>query len=1353
MTEAAKHNMPTDYPIGVFTSVFNGQERFLADHIIQGRKILPGMGYLEISRAAVERSVNPSDDYMIVLKDSLFMTALLVDDVEREVTVSVYPGANGEFGVEVSTDQGVHFQTKVLIKKKETPAPVDIDTIRADCQVLGPDRDSFYATFRSRDVYLGPSHLGVQEIHLGEQQGFVRVAISGSSKRGMVMDPGMLDSIIQGGVAMSDDPEAEVVPFAVVQTEIFRPLTDEMYVWMQKTAQGLDYTVFDEKGELIVIITGFLTAEIDLNKGDQLVFYKPEWKEQQDTDTKDLPRHTIEADGDFNRLVHTVFNKARSLITDKAEESVLQVRIPEANSHLKGIVGALKTVSQEYSKLHYEVIAGGQRVDLGYTFTEMSTAPMHQWEDGAHILITGGLGGIGRIIVDDISRNSTGGKLILVGSSELNDERQAYIDEVKARGTDVVYARTDITDKAQVEALIKEYPSITGIIHGSGTLKDAMITSKDEAEINAVMAPKVQGLEYLDHASADLPLSFFVALSSVAGTLGNSGQIDYAAANAFMDAYMHERASKVAATQRSGRSISINWPLWDSAGMQIDEETKDNLLRTFKIKPLPAEEGMVALKQVIASEHTQLAVVFGVKKSIAPMFEPKKAAPKKAKPKAASGDADKLARAILQEVRKQTIAHLKLKNKNIEDTADWAEFGFDSILMSSFVNRFNSAFGLNLMPTVMFEATNMLAFSEFLAENHAEEMEKQLAASEKAKSSNKAVEESKVELTLEEPELEEPDDSGISAFAQTYKKSFKSVVNYREEDVAIIGMSCSIAGARNAEEFWDVLNEGKCMVSTIPEDRWDWRDYPGVANFGTFIEDVDKFDALFFGISPAEAMYMNPEQRLMMQYVWHCLEDAGYGGDELKGTNTGLFMGCGPSGYAQVLEGLPILAYSATGTVASVGPNRISYLMDWHGPSHPIDTACSSALVALHRGVECIRKGQCDQVVAGGINLLLSVNGFISFSKSGMLAADGRCKTFSNKADGYVRGEGVGVLLIKSLKAALADGDKIHAVVKGTAENHGGRTTSLTAPNPKAQAAVIKAAVKDAGIDFSRVSYIECHGTGTELGDPVEIRGLRTVVKDLMGDEEITHTCKLGSIKSNIGHLEYGAGAVGLVKVILQIKHRRIAQSLFCEELNPYIDLKGTPFQIAQQASDWVIPEGQTRIAGVSSFGFGGVNSHIILEEYREPEDNALMDDSPQLFVLSARSEDVLFEYAKQYRDFIKQVDASPDMLRNIAYTMQVGRAEQAERLVFVASTLEEWAEQLDVYIEDKGKTLGSNVFRGSVYANAADNIELGDTDAGVEYIKQLVAANEAEKLAELWVKGTKVDWFSLHKTPEIEAK
>jgi polyketide synthase PksN len=370
-----------------------------------------------------------------------------------------------------------------------------------------------------------------------------------------------------------------------------------------------------------------------------------------------------------------------------------------------------------------------------------------------------------------------------------------------------------------------------------------------------------------------------------------------------------------------------------------------------------------------------------------------------------------------------------------------------------------------------------------------------------------------------------------------------------------------------------------------------------------------------------------------------------------------------------------------------------------------------------------------------------------------MLAADGRCKTFSNKADGYVRGEGVGVLLIKSLKAALADGDKIHAVVKGTAENHGGRTTSLTAPNPKAQAAVIKAAVKDAGIDFSRVSYIECHGTGTELGDPVEIRGLRTVVKDLMGDEEITHTCKLGSIKSNIGHLEYGAGAVGLVKVILQIKHRRIAQSLFCEELNPYIDLKGTPFQIAQQASDWVIPEGQTRIAGVSSFGFGGVNSHIILEEYREPEDNALMDDSPQLFVLSARSEDVLFEYAKQYRDFIKQVDASPDMLRNIAYTMQVGRAEQAERLVFVASTLEEWAEQLDVYIEDKGKTLGSNVFRGSVYANAADNIELGDTDAGVEYIKQLVAANEAEKLAELWVKGTKVDWFSLHKTPEIEAK
>lgn len=315
-----------------------------------------------------------------------------------------------------------------------------------------------------------------------------------------------------------------------------------------------------------------------------------------------------------------------------------------------------------------------------------------------------------------------------------------------------------------------------------------------------------------------------------------------------------------------------------------------------------------------------------------------------------------------------------------------------------------------------------------------------------------------------------------------------------------------------------------------------------------------------------------------------------------------------------------------------------------------------------------------------------------------MLAEDGKCKTFSDKANGYVRGEGIGMLMLKPLKTALQDGNTIYALVKGTAENHGGRTTSLTAPNPKAQAAVIKKAVSDADIDFSRISYIECHGTGTELGDPVEVNALKMVANDLLDGEINSDTvCKLGSIKSNIGHLEYGAGIVGLIKVILQMKHKKIARSLHCDKLNPYIELKNTPFKIAQTASDWLVPSGETRIAGVSSFGFGGANAHIILEEFQETSSNQkelLEREGPHLLTMSAKNSESLINYAAQFPDFIKTLDNSDITLNRIAYTLQVGRAEMQERVVFIVNSIDEWIEQLDIFLKDKGKTYNRRIHR-----------------------------------------------------------
>ncbi|MDR3059663.1 MAG: polyketide synthase, partial [Prevotella sp.] len=652
------------------------------------------------------------------------------------------------------------------------------------------------------------------------------------------------------------------------------------------------------------------------------------------------------------------------------------------------------------------------------------------------------------------------------------------------------------------------------------------------------------------------------------------------------------------------------------------------------------------------------------------------------------------------------------------------------------------------LPTVLFENSNINEFSRYLADSYPDQFSKNLSSAKVEKQSKEQELSGQMSInTLIQK------NSGISSFAQSFKNSYKSNLDYRDKDIAIVGMSCRIAGARNSEEFWKILDQGKDMISEIPSDRWDWREYPDVRKWGSFIDGVAEFDSLFFGISPAEAIYMAPEQRLMMQYVWECIEDAGYNIDDLKGTNTGLFIGCGPSGYSNYLKSMPIEAYSATGMVPSVGPNRISFMMDWHGPSNPVETACSSALVALHRAVEAIRLGHCNHAIIGGVNLLLSPDGYISFTKSGMLCEDGRCKTFSAKANGYVRGEGVGMLMLKPLQAAIEDGNVIYAVVKGSAENHGGRSNSLTAPNPKSQAAVIKRAIEDADIDFSRFSYIECHGTGTPLGDPIEIEGLKMVASELLKNKDDKCNCKLGSIKSNIGHLEYAAGVVGLIKVILQIKHKKIVKSLHSDTINPYINLENTPFTIAQQASDWEIEPGKTRVAGVSSFGFGGVNAHVVLEEYsdktistQQNKDEDRSDPLAKLIILSAKSEESLIDYVTNFRNYIEKVDKSPITLKRIAYTLQVGRSEMPERLAFIVKSFDEWIELIDAFLASKGEIKDSRIYRGTIKSGLSNNnVELLDGKVNKDFIKQLLDSDKYDEIAQLWILGTKINWQHLY--------
>src|SRR5947199_2900542 len=391
----------------------------------------------------------------------------------------------------------------------------------------------------------------------------------------------------------------------------------------------------------------------------------------------------------------------------------------------------------------------------------------------------------------------------------------------------------------------------------------------------------------------------------------------------------------------------------------------------------------------------------------------------------------------------------------------------------------------------------------------------------------------------------------------------------------------------------------------------------------------------------------------------------------------------------------------------------MSYFLNLHGHSQPIETACSSSLIAIHRGVNAIESGQCAMAIVGGINILVSPAIHISFNKAGLLSEDGRCKPFSAQADGYGRGEGVGMLVLKKLSDAEQANDHIYGIIRGSAENHGGRTSSLTAPNPRAQADLLIAAYSKAGIDPRTVGYIEAHGTGTPLGDPIEINGLKMAFSQLIqmrGAGPIPPaTCGLGSVKSNIGHAELAAGVAGVIKVLLQMQHKTLVKSLHCEQLNPYIRLEGSPFYIVQENREWETLRDQDgnplpRRAGVSSFGFGGVNAHVVLEEYvSKPTGQSAQSllPRPALIVLSARNEERLHEQVRQLLAWLQtgmpsaMNCAATETLLDVAYTLQVGREAMEERLALQVSSLAQLNELLGRYLQEPQET--GDWYRGQV--------------------------------------------------------
>ena len=767
--------------------------------------------------------------------------------------------------------------------------------------------------------------------------------------------------------------------------------------------------------------------------------------------------------------------------------------------------------------------------------------------------------------------------------------------------------------------------------------------------------------------------------------------------------------------------------------------------------------------------------------------------------------------AFFADFREMVAQTLKIATEKIDLNLAVSEYGLSSITVTALLAEFNGRYATSVAPTVLFEFSNLRAFGDYLfsqcctqlqrtslaksAElqtNTSDCLQKQQRKETPAvnvKGSQVGALDSEMQRLWAEAEMMVPNsaagvefkdskfaenDALLPSLGRTSKNasisfglpaSLDAECAVANDSVAIVGMAGVMPQCDDLVTFWEALRYGRDLITEVPSERWNWRDYlndqdsdnPLTAiRWGGFLKQVDCFDAPFFGISPYEAKLMDPQQRLLLQVVWHVLEDAGYLASDLAGSSTGVYVGVSTSDYFELMRErhVSIDAHTATGYAHSILANRISYLFDFHGPSEAIDTSCSSSLVAVHRAVEAVQCGDCELAIAGGVNLLLTPTMHVSFAKAGMLSPDGRCKAFDQRANGYVRGEGVGAILLKPLSLALAAGDHIYAVILGSAENHGGRATSLTAPNPNAQADLLVSAYTKAGVNPATVTYIEAHGTGTPLGDPLEVTGLKKAFARLYDlhrtANEGGHHCAIGSVKANIGHLESAAGIAGVIKTVLAMQNQFLPPNPNLQRQNAYIDLEGSPFFLVSDGRHWpqLADTENTPLplrAGVSSFGFGGAYAHVILEDYAWPPGVMLPTENGirEPVLISAATGQCLDAYAKRWAAFIQNCLNTPStvkspVFRDVAFTSRIGRTSQAHRLAMLAGSFAELDALLQKFLQGVDD---ERILRSSETTDGAGNefgLMHGVTPAGNELVS---SPNDLLTLAKLWSQGHAVRW------------
>ncbi|WP_166288065.1 SDR family NAD(P)-dependent oxidoreductase [Photorhabdus stackebrandtii] len=1045
------------------------------------------------------------------------------------------------------------------------------------------------------------------------------------------------------------------------------------------------------------------------------------------------------------------------------------------------------------------------------------------------VWITGGLGGLGYQIAQYIG-TKTGAHLVLSGRSTIDANKEAQLNALRRRGIEAEYVPCDVNNREALEKtmmLIRQrFGSLCGVIHCAGVIHDALIINKTEEEIDRVISTKALAAGLMDEVTQHEPLAFFVMFSSLA-SLGNIGQIDYAAASAFLDNFAEYREDLVRQKKRSGKSLSINWPLWQESGMNVTQRMQKQMFDTFGIVPLDTKTALETLEIALRSPFSQFGVMKGDNQKITDYLR---------------FSADSSLVTPLPEPENEELPHgqhidltvlkglsalLSINSTDIDKNRQFGDYGMDSVSLSELGNYLNQHFDLNYTGATflaldtankVIDRIKQCVNAPCISDTANSASTAFLAKESKTKTESSNYDQQNMNsVLLTQTSVETMvdivagklsellgmccdaidmhrqfgdygmDSVGLIELAEYINSRFGvtlSPVSFLEFNTlnrvaehlmpllseqtrftfdtpsleipvpatvpsfAIVGYDCTFPGAKDAEAYWQNIVQKTISIQGITQEEWQQRhiitpsdkeDAVKRMQSSGFLQDIDQFDAEFWGIDAETAKQMDPQQRLLMRCIWRCIEHAGSDLEYLTQRKVGLFVAVDSTEYKSLIKDVGEYGGLQSGLSLGMMVNQISYFFNFTGPSEVVDNACASVFVALQKARQAIMLGDCEVAIVAGVKVILDFMEFYIRDRGGMLSQSGKMAPFDYTADGYIRGEGVGAVIIKPLEQARLEHDPVWAVIRGLGISHNGRSAfSSMAPSIEKQEENIRNTYHSADIDPCSVDYIEAHGSATQFSDAIEVAVFKKIFS---ASQAVSHRCVVSTVKGNIGHLEAASGMASLIKVILAMKHRIIPPIASFSKLHPSIFIENTPLFFPLEPVSWQrigSDKTQPRRAGLNSIGITGVNAHVILEEPRWSAESVPPENGDYfLITISAKSRKTLKAYLNQWLDYVRKEKSSRNdnafTLRNLAYSSQTGRSDMPFRTAIIVNDLEKLITVLEWVVTEKSEaTIDGVVAMGMVSQKNRTSKKQVEFSTTLPVLKQL---------ADDWIAGAYIDW------------